>query len=185
MCSERNVIRSTSNCQHTVDHGSFDTADHGSFNYSRSRQAILTGTSTRGERGTLPRGRYSSLSIRLKAEERRQRRRPVRSHAKYFMELVNRRGSLTERGEGARQVVARFWIVRLEFHGALKGDHGILRSSPLCQLPADIWVTSHARFWGRYRKFVASATAKNPTDPFIDPEGYRTAEAEFRSGRTY
>jgi metallo-beta-lactamase class B len=56
-------------------------------------------------------------------------------------------------------------------------------------LPADIWVTSHARWWSRYRKFVASATAKDPTDPFIDPEGYRayidTAEAEFRSGRTY
>jgi metallo-beta-lactamase class B len=56
-------------------------------------------------------------------------------------------------------------------------------------LPADILVTSHAREWGRYRKFVASATAKDPTDPFIDPEGYRayidTAEAEFRSGRTY
>jgi metallo-beta-lactamase class B len=56
-------------------------------------------------------------------------------------------------------------------------------------LPADIWVTSHARWWGRYRKFVASATAKDPTDPFIDPEGYRayidTAEAEFRGGRTY
>jgi metallo-beta-lactamase class B len=56
-------------------------------------------------------------------------------------------------------------------------------------LPADIWVTSHARWWGRYRKFVASATAKNPVDPFIDPEGYRdyidTAEKEFRSGRTY
>ncbi len=26
--------------------------------------------------------------------------------------------------------------------------------------------------WGRYRKFVASKTAKNPVDPFIDPEGY-------------
>jgi hypothetical protein len=36
------------------------------------------------------------------------------------------------------------------------------------------------------RKFVASATAKNPVDPFIDPEGYRDfiddAEAEFRRG---
>jgi metallo-beta-lactamase class B len=55
----------------------------------------------------------------------------------------------------------------------------------LRSLPADIWVTSHARLWGRYRKFVASATAKNPTDPFIDPEGYRvyidTAEEQFRS----
>ncbi len=52
-------------------------------------------------------------------------------------------------------------------------------------LPADIWVTCHARWWGRYRKFVASATAKNPVDPFIDPEGYRAfidaAEAELRA----
>jgi metallo-beta-lactamase class B len=56
----------------------------------------------------------------------------------------------------------------------------------LRSLPADIWVTSHARTWGRYRKFVASATAKNPVDPFIDPEGYRAyldaVEAEFRRG---
>jgi hypothetical protein len=41
----------------------------------------------------------------------------------------------------------------------------------LRSLPADIWVTNHARAWGRYRKFVASATAKNPVDSFIDPEG--------------
>ncbi len=56
-------------------------------------------------------------------------------------------------------------------------------------LDPDIWVTSHAAWWGRYRKFVASASAENPTDPFIDPKGYRayidTAEVEFRSGRTY
>ena len=56
-------------------------------------------------------------------------------------------------------------------------------------LPADIWVTCHARWWGRYRKFVASATAKNPVDPFIDPEGYRAyidaAEAELRQGRVH
>jgi metallo-beta-lactamase class B len=56
----------------------------------------------------------------------------------------------------------------------------------LRSLPADIWVTNHARAWGRYRKFVASATAKNPVDPFIDPEGYRAyldaAEAELRQG---
>lgn len=44
----------------------------------------------------------------------------------------------------------------------------ILRS-----LPADIWVTSHARQWGRYRKFIARDSAKNPADPFIDPEGPR------------
>ena len=56
-------------------------------------------------------------------------------------------------------------------------------------LPADIWVTCHARWWGRYRKFVASATAKDPVDPFIDPEGYRAyldaAEAELRAGRLH
>jgi metallo-beta-lactamase class B len=56
----------------------------------------------------------------------------------------------------------------------------------LRSLPADIWVTNHARAWGRYRKFVARVTAKNPADPFIDPEGYRAyidaAEAEFRQG---
>ena len=59
----------------------------------------------------------------------------------------------------------------------------------LRSLPADIWVTNHARPWGRYRKFVASATAKNPVDPFIDPEGYRAfidaAEAELRQGRVH
>jgi metallo-beta-lactamase class B len=59
----------------------------------------------------------------------------------------------------------------------------------LRSLPVDIWVTNHARAWGRYRKFVASATVKNPVDPFIDPEGYRAyidrAEAELRSGRMH
>jgi metallo-beta-lactamase class B len=63
----------------------------------------------------------------------------------------------------------------------LERSFRVLRS-----LPADIWVTSHARLWGRYRKFVARGTAKNPADPFIDPEGYRAyidhAEAEFRQG---
>lgn len=53
-------------------------------------------------------------------------------------------------------------------------------------LPVDIWVTSHAKLWSRYRKFVASATAKNPVDPFIDPKGYRayidSAAAEFHRG---
>jgi metallo-beta-lactamase class B len=63
----------------------------------------------------------------------------------------------------------------------LERSFRVLRS-----LPADVWVSSHARLWGRYRKFVASATAQNPADPFIDPEGYRayvdTAEARFRRG---
>ena len=53
-------------------------------------------------------------------------------------------------------------------------------------LPADIWVTSHARLFGRYRKFVARTKAANPADPFIDPEGYRayvdSGEARFRRG---
>ena len=56
-------------------------------------------------------------------------------------------------------------------------------------LPADIWVTCHARWWGRYRKLVASTTATNPVEPFIDPDGYRAyidaAEAELREGRTH
>lgn len=59
----------------------------------------------------------------------------------------------------------------------------------LRSLPVDIWVTNHARAWGRYRKFVASATAKNPIEPFIDPDGYRAyldaAEAELREGRAH
>jgi metallo-beta-lactamase class B len=63
----------------------------------------------------------------------------------------------------------------------LERSFRVLRS-----LPADIWVTSSGRTWGRYRKFVASATAKNPVDPFIDPEGYRAyidaAEDEFHRG---
>ena len=56
-------------------------------------------------------------------------------------------------------------------------------------LPVDIWVTCHARWWGRYRKFVASAAAKDAVEPFIDPEGYHAyidaAEAELRSGRLH
>jgi metallo-beta-lactamase class B len=59
----------------------------------------------------------------------------------------------------------------------------------LRSLPIDIWVTNHARAWGRYRKFVASATAENPVDPFIDPDGYRAhidnAEAELRQGKVH
>jgi hypothetical protein len=47
-------------------------------------------------------------------------------------------------------------------------------------------VTSNSRSWGRYRKFAANATAKNPVDPFIDPDGYRryldAAEADLRNG---
>ena len=63
----------------------------------------------------------------------------------------------------------------------LERSFRVLRS-----LPVDVWVTCHARQWGRYRKFVASATANGSVEPFIDPEGYRAyldaAERRFRSG---
>lgn len=66
----------------------------------------------------------------------------------------------------------------------LERSFRVLRS-----LPADIWVTAHARWWGRYRKFVASSTSKNPVDPFIDRQGYRAfidgAEADSRAGRAH
>lgn len=59
----------------------------------------------------------------------------------------------------------------------------------LRSLPADIWVTNHARRWGRYRKYSASLTATDPVDPFIDPEGYRAfldeEEQELREGRMH
>ena len=56
----------------------------------------------------------------------------------------------------------------------------------LRSIPADIWVSSHARLWGRYRKFIAQRTAKTPADPFIDPQGYRayvdSGEARLQRG---
>lgn len=56
----------------------------------------------------------------------------------------------------------------------------------LRELPADIWVTSHARLFGRYRKFSEQTGAESPADPFIDPEGYGayldSAEVRFRRG---
>jgi metallo-beta-lactamase class B len=42
----------------------------------------------------------------------------------------------------------------------------------LRRLPVDIWVTSHAKEFGRYRKFLERGKAQNPADPFIDREGY-------------
>lgn len=68
-------------------------------------------------------------------------------------------------------------------HADFERTFTVLRS-----LPADIWVSSHARLFGRYRKFAARDTAKNPVEPFIDREGYRayidTGEARFRRGHT-
>ncbi|MEO5588536.1 MAG: subclass B3 metallo-beta-lactamase [Gemmatimonadaceae bacterium] len=58
---------------------------------------------------------------------------------------------------------------------------GVLRS-----LPADIWVSSHARLWGRYRKFMQRDSVTDPVAPFIDPDGYRayvdSGEAAIRRG---
>lgn len=91
--------------------------------------------------------------------------------------------------EGARElkVVSACSLVRLgiaEYEGYeadFERTFRVLRS-----LPADIWVTSHAKLFGRYRKFAARATARDPADPFIDPAGYRayidSGEARFRSG---
>ena len=45
----------------------------------------------------------------------------------------------------------------------------------LRSLPADIWLASHAREFGRWRKFTDRANARNPADPFIDRAGYLSA----------
>ena len=51
-------------------------------------------------------------------------------------------------------------------------------------LPVDIFLTAHARDFGRYRKFLERNTARNPVDPFIDREGYFSyvdkADHQFR-----
>ena len=51
-------------------------------------------------------------------------------------------------------------------------------------LPVDIWVTSHARDFGRYRKFVKRGSTSDAAAPFIDRAGYLayidTGEARFR-----
>jgi metallo-beta-lactamase class B len=54
----------------------------------------------------------------------------------------------------------------------------------LRSLPVDIWVTSHARDFGRYRKFSERAHVADPVAPFIDRDGYLryidSAEMRFR-----
>jgi metallo-beta-lactamase class B len=42
----------------------------------------------------------------------------------------------------------------------------------LRSLPVDIWVTDHAREFGRYRKFLERGTAADSAAPFIDREGF-------------
>ena len=39
-------------------------------------------------------------------------------------------------------------------------------------LPVDIWITAHAREFGRYRKFSQRTGAADPAAPFIDRAGY-------------
>jgi metallo-beta-lactamase class B len=54
----------------------------------------------------------------------------------------------------------------------------------LRSLPVDIFVTAHARGFGRWRKFQERAGAADPVAPFVDPEGYLasldSAEARYR-----
>ena len=54
----------------------------------------------------------------------------------------------------------------------------------LRSLHPDIFLTAHAREFGRYRKFAARDTARNPVEPFIDRTGYAAyidrSEREFR-----
>jgi metallo-beta-lactamase class B len=52
-------------------------------------------------------------------------------------------------------------------------------------LPVDIWLSSHGKDYGRFRKFDASLHAADPVAPFIDREGYLKsldgAQATFRT----
>lgn len=55
----------------------------------------------------------------------------------------------------------------------------------LRNLPADIFLASHASWFGLQRKYRERATAEDPADPFIDRAGYLSyierAEARFRA----
>ena len=74
-------------------------------------------------------------------------------------------------------------LVEPENYPGIRADFehtfAVLRS-----LPMDIWVTSHARAFGRYAKFVASGKAQDPVEPFLDRAGYLAyldkGEAAFR-----
>ena len=93
-------------------------------------------------------------------------------------------------GDRVLNVVSACSLGRLATSRYAEQEADIERSiRVLRSLPVDIWVTSHARWWGRYAKFVASSTAKDPVKPFIDPEGYRayidSGEAELRNGRLH
>jgi metallo-beta-lactamase class B len=51
-------------------------------------------------------------------------------------------------------------------------------------LPVDIWVTSHARDFGRYRKYAQRGASADSAAPFVDKAGYLayidSGEARFR-----
>jgi metallo-beta-lactamase class B len=55
----------------------------------------------------------------------------------------------------------------LKIRNDLERTYSVLRN-----LPADIFLTTHARQFGRYRKFMARDTASDPVAPFIDRAGY-------------
>ena len=93
-------------------------------------------------------------------------------------------------GERVLDVVSACSLVKLGWGGYPGQDADFERTFlVLRSVPADIWVTSHARLWGRYRKFVARDSVKNPVDAFIDPQGYRSyvdsGEAQFRRGMVH
>ena len=66
-----------------------------------------------------------------------------------------------------------------EVRAAFEYTFRVLRS-----MPVDIWVTAHAREFGRYRKFREREGVRDPVAPFIDREGYLrsidSAEMRFR-----
>jgi metallo-beta-lactamase class B len=91
--------------------------------------------------------------------------------------------------EGERDLLAvsACSLVRLgvgKYPGQLEDFERTFKS--LHALPADIWVTSHGRLWGRYRKFAARDSTASPVDAYIDPAGYRayidTGAARVRRG---
>lgn len=60
-----------------------------------------------------------------------------------------------------------YGYVRKEIRADFERSFRTLRS-----LPVDIWVTAHAREFGRYRKFRERERVPDPVAPFIDRDGY-------------
>lgn len=94
--------------------------------------------------------------------------------------------------EGGRtlDVISACSLIMLGHIGYPGQEQDLERSiATLRSLPVDVWVTSHARLWGRYRKFMARDSAPAPVEPFIDPAGYRayldSALARVRRGEKH